>query len=98
VEEEEEERCSARKWWHTPLIPALGRQRLISEFEVSMINRVISRTARATQSHRETVLKNAPTHPPPKKRKVLITWKNYFMHDGAEVGDQHQVHKSNSWP
>jgi hypothetical protein len=33
-------------WWHTPLIPALGR---ISEFEASLVYRVSSRTARATQ-------------------------------------------------
>ena len=33
-----------------PLIPALGRQRqVISEFEASLVYRVSSRTARATQ-------------------------------------------------
>jgi hypothetical protein len=40
----------AGQWWHTPLIPALGRQRqAISEFEASLVYRVSSRTARATQ-------------------------------------------------
>jgi hypothetical protein len=37
-----------------PLIPALGRQ--ISEFEATLVYRVSSRTARATQ--RNSVLKN----------------------------------------
>jgi hypothetical protein len=36
-------------WWRTPLIPALGRQRRISEFKASLVYRVSSRTARATQ-------------------------------------------------
>jgi hypothetical protein len=42
-----------------PLIPALGRQRqrqAISEFEASLVYKVSSRTARATQ--RNPVLKN----------------------------------------
>jgi hypothetical protein len=46
-------------WWCTPLIPALRRQsrgRRISEFEASLVYRVSSRTARATQ--RNPVLKN----------------------------------------
>jgi hypothetical protein len=33
-------------WWQTPLIPALER---ISEFKVSLVYRVSSRTARAIQ-------------------------------------------------
>jgi hypothetical protein len=36
------------QWWCTPLIPALGRQRQ-AEFEASLVYRVRSRTARATQ-------------------------------------------------
>jgi hypothetical protein len=36
------------RWWRcTPLIPALGRG--ISEFEASLVYKVSSRTARATQ-------------------------------------------------
>ena len=45
----------ARQWWHRPLIPALGRQK-ISEFEASLVYRVSYRTARATQ--RTPVSKN----------------------------------------
>jgi hypothetical protein len=37
----------ARQWWRTPLIPALG-SRWISEFEISLVYRVSSRTAKAT--------------------------------------------------
>jgi hypothetical protein len=44
----------AGQWWHMPLIPALGRQ--ISEFEASLVYRMSSRTARATQ--RNPVSKN----------------------------------------
>ena len=40
----------AGQWWLTPLIPALGgRNKLISEFEASLVYRASSRTARATQ-------------------------------------------------
>ena len=43
-------------WWHTPLItPALRRQRWadLCEFETSLIYRVSSRTAKATQRREE---------------------------------------------
>jgi hypothetical protein len=42
-------------WWRTPLIPALGRQRQ-AEFEDSLVYKVSSRIARATQ--RNPVSKN----------------------------------------
>jgi hypothetical protein len=49
-------KINARQWWRTPLIPALGRQRQVdSEFEVSLVYRVSSGTARAIQ--RNPVLK-----------------------------------------
>jgi hypothetical protein len=39
-----------RTYWHTPLMPVLGRQRLadLCEFEASMVYIGSSRTARAT--------------------------------------------------
>jgi hypothetical protein len=42
---------AAKRLWHTSLIPALGRQRQaeLCELEASLIYRVISKTARATQ-------------------------------------------------
>ena len=45
-------------WWHTPLIPTLEKQREVDfcEFEVSLVYRENSRTARATE--RNTVSKN----------------------------------------
>jgi hypothetical protein len=40
----------AGRWWRTPLIPALGRQRQwISEFKASLVYKVSSRIARAIQ-------------------------------------------------
>ena len=39
----------AGQWWHTPLIPALGRQRQVDlcECEASLVYRTSSKTARA---------------------------------------------------
>jgi hypothetical protein len=54
-------------WWHTPLIPGLGgRGRQISEFEASLVYRVSSRTARATQ--RNPVSKNQKRKKKKKKK------------------------------
>jgi hypothetical protein len=56
------------QWWHTPLIPALGRQsRWISEFEASLVYKMSSRTARAIQ--RNPVSKRNPLKNFFKKRK-----------------------------
>ena len=43
--------CLAELWWLMPVISALGRQRQedLSEFEASLVYKVSSRTARATQ-------------------------------------------------
>jgi hypothetical protein len=58
----------SRAWWCTPLIPALGRQRqVISEFEASLVYRVSSRTARATQ--RNPASKNQNQIKPKQKNK-----------------------------
>jgi hypothetical protein len=62
---------SARRWWRTPLIPALenlgGRGRRISEFEASLVYKVSSRTARATR--RNPVSKNQKKKKKEKKKK-----------------------------
>jgi hypothetical protein len=50
-----------------------GRGRWISEFEASLVYRVSSRTARATQ--RNPVSKNKKTN----KQKISITFKLYYF-------------------
>jgi uncharacterized membrane protein len=57
----------SRAWWRMPLIPALVRQKqAISEFKASLVYRVSSRTARATQ--RNPVSKNQKTKKKKKKK------------------------------
>ena len=58
----------AGRWWCRPLILALGRQ--ISEFEASLVYRVSSRAARATQ--RIPVSKNQKKKK--EKKKVNPGW------------------------
>ena len=62
-----------------PLIPALGRQKQASEFEVSLVYRVSSRTARATQ--RNSVSKNQTTTTKTKtKQKMSCKDKEFKAH------------------
>jgi hypothetical protein len=49
-EKKKKKKNQAGQWWCTPLIPALRSQsQQISEFKASLIYRLSSRTARATQ-------------------------------------------------
>ena len=59
--------CAGR--WHTPLIPAPGRQRQVElcEFQASLVYRVGSKTARVTQ--RNPILKQTS-----KQVKVCHMW------------------------
>jgi hypothetical protein len=59
-------RKRAGQWFHTPLTPALGRQMQenLLLVEASLVYRVSSRTARATE--RNPASKNQ-TKPPPQK-------------------------------
>jgi hypothetical protein len=57
----------ARLWWRTPLAPVLWRQRQVDlRFKASLVNRVSSRTARATQknsvSKKQNKTKQNKTH------------------------------------
>jgi hypothetical protein len=58
-------------WWRTPLIPweAEAEAGKISEFKVSLVYKVSSRTARAIQ--RNPVSKNQPTKQTNKQTKVV---------------------------
>jgi hypothetical protein len=63
--EGEERDTSSREWWRMPLIPGRGRQ--IPEFEASLVYKVSSRTAKATQ--RNPVSKNKTKQNKTKKKK-----------------------------
>jgi hypothetical protein len=55
-------KIASRAWWHTPLIPALRRQRRrISEFEASLVYRVSARAIHISQT------------PPPPKKKICLS-------------------------
>ena len=58
--------CLAGRWWRTPLIPALGRQRQVDlyEFETSLIYRASSRTGTKTTEK--------PCFEKAKKKKSLL--------------------------
>lgn len=65
------------RWWCTPSVPALGRQRLVDlcEFEASLVNRASSRIARAMQrnpvSKNQKKKKKKKNHTqPPKQQKI----------------------------
>jgi hypothetical protein len=68
-----------------PLIPALGRQgrgRRISEFEASLVYRVSSSTARATQ-------RNPVSKKPKKKKKRKKLWMNVSFLPNFSVVNSH---------
>jgi hypothetical protein len=76
LEIEEIKNFSAGQWWCMPLIPALGgRGRQISEFKASLVYRVSSRTARATQ--RNPVLKKQKTKTNKQKTEKSPPKKNF---------------------
>ena len=60
------------QWWRTPLIPALGRQRLadLCEFKASLIYKMNSRTAR-TVTQRNPVLKINQANKQKKPHKLM---------------------------
>jgi hypothetical protein len=67
-------------WWHTPLIPALRRQRWISKFEASLVYKVSSMTAWAIQRNpvsrkqKKKKKKERKKRKTQKKEKQRSTW------------------------
>jgi hypothetical protein len=61
-----------RRWWRTPLIPALRRQRqAISEFEARLVYKVSSRTARAIQRNLVSNKQKKKKKKKTKKKKLI---------------------------
>jgi hypothetical protein len=81
----------SREWWHMPLNPSTweaeaggflssgGRGRRISEFEASLVYKVSSRTARATQRNPVSKNQNQPNKTPNKQtnkqKDTLLFWR-----------------------
>ena len=69
----------AGRWWRTPLIPALGRQRQVDlcEFEASLVSRASARIgSKATQ--RNPVSKKQTNKQTNKQRAERIIWEGLF--------------------
>ena len=80
-------------WWCTPFIPALGRQRHVdlSEFKASLVYRVSSSIARATQSNPVFfVLKNQKNQTKTNQQKSL---KIYH----CQQKNFHHIHNDDSY-
>jgi hypothetical protein len=73
------------EWWCTPLIPALGgRGRWISEFKASLVYKVSSRTARATEKPR---LEKPKKKKKKKKEKEGDSWVLQGFSDAKYLGN-----------
>ena len=68
---------SAELWWHTPLIPALRRQRQVDfyEFKASLVYRVSSRIARRTLSQKKR--KKKRRREKKQKRKISVNTEDH---------------------
>jgi hypothetical protein len=73
LEPEKLEEALGREWWYMPLIPALGKQRQISEFEASLVYRVSFPGQPGL--HRETLSRKTKTKPNQTKTKNKNTQK-----------------------